>query len=103
MSSTPEEVAAVAEPKGLPCRQERQTTFRSKSTWPSPCLSWPVWCSDLAAGLPWLDITGAIISPGTFVVEGNVKKVQHSYGGIVSEINVKNGDHVQSGQILDAA
>ena len=46
------------------------------------------------------NLTGAIIAPGTFVVEGNVKKVQHSYGGIVSEINVKNGDHVLSGQIL---
>jgi HlyD family type I secretion membrane fusion protein len=29
-----------------------------------------------------------------------VKKVQHSYGGIVSEINVKNGDKVAAGDIL---
>lgn len=46
------------------------------------------------------NLSGAVIAPGTFVVERNVKKVQHSYGGIVSEISVKNGDHVQSGQIL---
>ena len=45
-------------------------------------------------------LSGAVIAPGTFVVERNVKKVQHSFGGIVSQINVKNGDHVQSGQIL---
>ncbi len=45
-------------------------------------------------------LSGAIIAPGTFVVERNVKKVQHNYGGIVSEINVRNGDHVQAGQIL---
>ena len=32
-------------------------------------------------------IGGAVIAPGSFVVERNVKKVQHSYGGIVSEIN----------------
>ena len=45
-------------------------------------------------------LSGAVIAPGTFVVERNVKKVQHSYGGIVSEINVNNGDHVQAGQVL---
>ena len=44
-------------------------------------------------------LSGAIIAPGSFVVERNVKKVQHNYGGIVSEINVRNGDHVQAGQI----
>lgn len=45
-------------------------------------------------------LSGAVIAPGTFVVERNVKKVQHSYGGIVSEITVKNGDHVKSGDVL---
>lgn len=46
------------------------------------------------------NLSGAVIAPGTFVVERNVKKVQHSYGGIVAEINVKNGDHVEAGQVL---
>lgn len=45
-------------------------------------------------------LSGAIIAPGTFVVERNVKKVQHNYGGIVSGINVRNGDRVEAGQIL---
>ena len=45
-------------------------------------------------------ISGAVIAPGTFVVERNVKKVQHSYGGIVSEINVKIGDRVNAGAIV---
>lgn len=45
-------------------------------------------------------ITGAVIAPGSFVVERNVKKVQHSYGGIVAEINVKIGDRVEDGAIL---
>jgi HlyD family secretion protein len=45
-------------------------------------------------------LSGAVIAPGTFVVERNVKKVQHSYGGIVSEISVKNGDRVKSGDTL---
>lgn len=46
------------------------------------------------------NLSGAVIAPGTFVVERNVKKVQHSYGGIVSEIDVKNGDRVAAGQVL---
>ncbi len=46
------------------------------------------------------NLAGAVIAPGTFVVEHSVKKVQHSYGGIVAEINVKNGDRVKAGDIL---
>ena len=46
------------------------------------------------------ELSGAVVAPGTFVIERNVKKVQHSYGGIVSQINVKNGDRVDGGQIL---
>jgi len=46
------------------------------------------------------NLAGAVIAPGSFVVERNVKKVQHSYGGIVAEINVKNGQRVEKGQIL---
>ncbi len=45
-------------------------------------------------------LSGAIIAPATFVVERNVKKVQHNFGGIVAEINVRNGDRVKAGQIL---
>jgi HlyD family secretion protein len=45
-------------------------------------------------------LAGAVIAPGSFVVERNVKKVQHSYGGIVSEIAVKNGDRVAAGDVL---
>ncbi len=46
------------------------------------------------------ELRGAVVAPGSFVVERNVKKVQHSYGGIVAQINVKNGDRVDSGQVL---
>lgn len=45
-------------------------------------------------------LTGAVIASGTLVVERNVKKVQHSYGGIVAAINVKNGDAVAAGDVL---
>jgi HlyD family secretion protein len=46
------------------------------------------------------NLTGAVIASGSFVVERNVKKVQHSYGGIVAKINVKNGDLVGAGDVL---
>lgn len=46
------------------------------------------------------NLQGAVMAPGTFVVEKSVKKVQHSYGGIVAEINVKNGDRVKHGDVL---
>lgn len=45
-------------------------------------------------------LSGAIIAPGQFVLERNVKKVQHNVGGIVAEIAVKNGDSVRAGDVL---
>ena len=46
------------------------------------------------------NIAGAVIASGVVVVESNVKKVQHSTGGIVGEINVKNGSEVKAGEVL---
>ncbi|MBB3609482.1 HlyD family type I secretion periplasmic adaptor subunit [Rhizobium sp. BK602] len=45
-------------------------------------------------------ISGAVIASGTLVVDSYVKPVQHLKGGIVSTIDVKNGDRVEAGQIL---
>ncbi|MEF0944182.1 HlyD family type I secretion periplasmic adaptor subunit [Rhizobium sp. BR 362] len=45
-------------------------------------------------------ISGAVIASGTLVVDSYVKAVQHLKGGIVGEIRVKNGDHVDADQIL---
>jgi HlyD family secretion protein len=45
-------------------------------------------------------LSGAVIAPGTIVVESNVKKVQHPSGGIVGGIFVKEGDHVEAGQLV---
>ncbi len=45
-------------------------------------------------------LNGAVMAPGSVVVDKNVKKVQHSDGGIVARINVKNGDVVKAGQVL---
>jgi HlyD family secretion protein len=46
------------------------------------------------------ELAGAIIAPGTLVVESNVKRVQHPTGGIVGEILVKEGMRVEAGQVV---
>jgi membrane fusion protein, type I secretion system len=46
------------------------------------------------------EISGALIAPGSVVVESNAKKVQHPTGGVVGEIAVTNGMNVTAGDIL---
>lgn len=48
----------------------------------------------------YTDMAGAVLAPGTVVVAGNIKKVQHPTGGVISEILVHNGDAVKAGDIL---
>lgn len=45
-------------------------------------------------------ISSAVVASGSIVVEGNTKRVQHREGGIVKDILVKEGDHVEAGDIL---
>lgn len=45
-------------------------------------------------------IAGAIISPGPIEVDQNRQVIQHSSGGIVSEILVREGDVVRAGDVL---
>lgn len=45
-------------------------------------------------------IASAVIAPGTVVVDGNRKQVQHLEGGIVKEILVRDGDQVEADQVL---
>jgi HlyD family secretion protein len=44
--------------------------------------------------------TGAVITPGVLVVASDVKKVQHPTGGVVAELNVRDGDQVKEGDVL---
>jgi HlyD family secretion protein len=46
------------------------------------------------------EISGALIAPGSIVVESNVKKVQHPTGGVVGEVLARDGDIVKAGDIL---
>jgi HlyD family secretion protein len=45
-------------------------------------------------------LSGALIAPGTIVVDSNVKKVQHPTGGVVGELRVREGDRVKGGDIV---
>jgi HlyD family secretion protein len=58
----------------------------------------------LAAGLGgWAtrtELAGAVIAQGLLVVETNVKKIQHPTGGVVAQINVREGDRVKENDLL---
>ena len=45
-------------------------------------------------------LSGALIAPGSIVVDSNVKKVQHPTGGIVGEVRVRDGDSVKLGDVV---
>jgi HlyD family secretion protein len=45
-------------------------------------------------------LSGAVMGIGQFVVDTNVKKVQHPTGGIVGELRVREGDRVTEGDLL---
>src|SRR5262249_26861625 len=45
-------------------------------------------------------LSGAVVVPGTLVVESNVKKVQHPTGGVVADIPVHDGMRVNAGDLL---
>jgi len=47
-----------------------------------------------------MTLSGALIAQGQVVVDSNVKKIQHPTGGIVGELNVRDGDRVKQGDIL---
>lgn len=61
-------------------------------------------CTALVAGVGGLaastKLSGAVIAPGTLVVDTSVKKIQHPTGGVVAQINVRDGQHVRAGDIL---
>ncbi|MEW5704183.1 MAG: HlyD family type I secretion periplasmic adaptor subunit [Pseudomonadota bacterium] len=45
-------------------------------------------------------LLSAAIAPGTVTASSNRKPIQHLEGGIIAKVAVKNGDNVQSGELL---
>jgi HlyD family secretion protein len=46
------------------------------------------------------ELSGAVVAPGSIVVDSHVKKVQHPTGGVVGEIRVRDGDRVRAGDLV---
>ena len=46
------------------------------------------------------EFAGAVIAQGSLVVDTNSKKVQHPTGGVVAELNVRDGAQVKVGDIV---
>ncbi|MGB9366370.1 MAG: HlyD family type I secretion periplasmic adaptor subunit [Xanthobacteraceae bacterium] len=46
------------------------------------------------------EFAGAVIAQGQLVVDTNVKKVQHPTGGVVAELNVRDGSIVNVGDVV---
>lgn len=46
------------------------------------------------------EISGAVVASGVLVVQDNAKRVQHPEGGTISQLLVRNEDHVAKGQLL---
>ncbi len=45
-------------------------------------------------------LEGAVVAPGTVVVENNISRVQHPTGGVIGQILVKEGQRVQVNEVL---
>ena len=56
--------------------------------------------SGVASFSTMASISSAVIAPAVVAVAGHPKKVQHLEGGIVSTLQVRNGDAVEAGAIL---
>lgn len=48
----------------------------------------------------WANLSVAVVAPGSVSVESFKKTIQHYEGGIVSELPVSDGDHVDAGDTL---
>src|SRR3954462_7338053 len=46
------------------------------------------------------ELAGAVVAPGSLVVDTNVEKVQHPTGGVVGELRGRGGDHVKAGDVV---
>lgn len=54
----------------------------------------------LIGGGMWAQLDAGVYAPGQIVVSGNRQAVQHRDEGIVSELDVHEGDSVKAGQVL---
>ena len=46
------------------------------------------------------ELSGAVVAPGSVIVDSHVKKVQHPTGGVVGEILARDGSRVRTGDVV---
>ncbi|WP_050522086.1 HlyD family type I secretion periplasmic adaptor subunit [Pseudorhodobacter wandonensis] len=83
-----------------PANAVRTTTFRFGPQVITACILGALLIGGIGGWAATSKLAGAVIAPGLVIIDQNVKSVQHRDGGIVSDIAVKSGDHVEAGQIL---
>lgn len=48
----------------------------------------------------FVPVGSVVIAPGQVLVKSEVKRIAHPTGGVITEIAVRNGEHVEQGQLL---
>lgn len=90
--------ALLAPPNLAPVDFDPETRMRGKLRLALIAVAILVFGFGLAAA--FVPIGGAVVAGGSVGVESRIKRIAHPTGGIISEIYVKNGDHVKKGDIL---
>ncbi|MBX9741705.1 MAG: HlyD family type I secretion periplasmic adaptor subunit [Beijerinckiaceae bacterium] len=57
-------------------------------------------CFGIGGWAATTELAGAVIAGGSLVVDSAVKKVQHPTGGVLAELNVRDGADVRAGDVL---
>jgi HlyD family secretion protein len=57
-------------------------------------------CGTIGLWSATASMSGAVVAPGLFVVESNLKRVQHPQGGVAAEVLVREGQSVREGELL---
>ncbi|TMJ22941.1 MAG: HlyD family type I secretion periplasmic adaptor subunit [Alphaproteobacteria bacterium] len=81
----------------------RKAGFAVGSTWRPAIVGWAIiglFFGGFGAWAAIAPLNGAVVANGIIKVEGNRKSVQHLDGGSVKRLNVKEGDHVNAGDVV---
>lgn len=102
VTAKPPAVAArnVAEAFSLQQEKEKDHDLALQRMWRRGLVFIAIFGGALAFWMVATTMSSAVIGSGQFAVDGNVKKIQHPTGGVVSQLLVREGDHVSQGDLL---
>ena len=81
----------------------RNAGFAVGPTWRPAIIGWAIIAVFFGGFGVWAAVAplnGAVVANGVVKVDGNRKSVQHLDGGIVKQLKVKEGDHVNAGDTV---